>query len=102
MKNKKLQQAALKRLHRKKPSGNFEKIAEKAAKEYGSKEAGQRVAAAVYWKKVRKLNESINNKLKNRRYGKPKTDIERLKTHFGKDWKKHKISELPPRGARNR
>jgi len=30
--------------------------------------------------------------------GKPKTNTERLKTHFGKNWKKHKVSELPKRG----
>ena len=45
--------AALHRLGRKKPSGMFNKIEDKAAKEYGSKDAGRRVAAAVYWKKVR-------------------------------------------------
>jgi len=34
-----------------------------------------------------------------RRGGKPRTDKERLKRHFGKDWKKHKVSELPKRGT---
>lgn len=29
---------------------NFDKIANKAAKEYGSKEAGDRVAGAIFWK----------------------------------------------------
>jgi hypothetical protein len=33
---------------------NFEKIAKKAAAKYGSKEAGEKVAAAVMWKKVAK------------------------------------------------
>lgn len=32
---------------------NFEKVAEKAAKKYGSKEAGERVAAAAMWKKIK-------------------------------------------------
>lgn len=32
--------------------GNFDKVAKAAAKEYGSKEAGQRVAAAAMWKKA--------------------------------------------------
>jgi len=45
---------AVKRLGRTYKTGNFEKIAKKAAKKYGSKEAGKRVAAAVYWKKVKK------------------------------------------------
>jgi hypothetical protein len=29
---------------------NFKKVAAKAAKEYGSKEAGKRVAGAIFWK----------------------------------------------------
>lgn len=29
---------------------NFDKIASKAAKEYGSEEAGQKVAGAIFWK----------------------------------------------------
>lgn len=44
---------ALKRLGRTRPTGNFARIAMKAGKEYGSAAAGKRVAAAVYWKKVR-------------------------------------------------
>jgi len=32
------------------------------------------------------------------RRGKPLSNTERLKKHFGKDWKKHKTSELPKRG----
>jgi hypothetical protein len=46
--------AMVKKLGRNYKSGNFEKIARKAAKEYGSKEAGKRVAGAIFWKKVRK------------------------------------------------
>lgn len=34
------------------PGKNFSKIAAKAAKRYGSKEAGERVAGAVFWKKA--------------------------------------------------
>jgi hypothetical protein len=33
---------------------NFKKVAAKAAKEYGSKKAGERVAAAAMWKNARK------------------------------------------------
>ena len=44
--------AAVKRLGRNKATGNFNSIAASAAKEYGSKEAGKKVAAAIYWKKV--------------------------------------------------
>jgi hypothetical protein len=33
---------------------NFEKIAEKAAKKYGSKEAGNRVAGAIMFGKVKR------------------------------------------------
>jgi len=36
------------------PGKKFAEIAAKAAKRYGSKEAGQRVAAAVMWKKAAK------------------------------------------------
>ena len=34
--------------------GGFDKVANKAAKEYGSKEAGKKVAAAAMWKNVKK------------------------------------------------
>ena len=37
-----------------KPGKNFEKVAEKAAEQYGSKEAGRRVAAAAMWKHLTK------------------------------------------------
>lgn len=33
---------------------NFKKVASKAAKKYGSKEAGERVAAAAMWKNLSK------------------------------------------------
>ena len=36
-----------------KPGKNFKKVADKAAKEYGSKEAGEKVAAASMWKNLR-------------------------------------------------
>ena len=45
---------AVKRLGRTTKTGNFNKIANKAAKEYDSKSAGKKVAAAIYWKKVKK------------------------------------------------
>jgi len=46
--------AMVKKLGRNYKTGMFEKIAKKAAKKYRSKEAGKRVAAAVFWKKVKK------------------------------------------------
>ena len=45
--------AMVKKLGRNYKTGMFNKIAQKAAKKYGSKEVGKKVAAAVYWKKVR-------------------------------------------------
>jgi len=45
--------AMVKKLGRNYKTGMFNKIAKKAAKKYGSKKAGQRVAAAIFWKKVR-------------------------------------------------
>lgn len=41
-----------------KPGKNFDKIADKAAKEYGSKEAGKRVAGAIRAKILAKLHEA--------------------------------------------
>lgn len=46
--------AAVARLGRTKKTGGFEKIANKAAAKYGSKEAGDKVAASVYWKMVKR------------------------------------------------
>lgn len=46
--------AAVKRLGRRYKTGGFAKIARKASRRYGSKAAGRRVAASVYWKMVRK------------------------------------------------
>jgi DNA invertase Pin-like site-specific DNA recombinase len=37
-----------------KPGKNFGKVAAKAAKTYGSKEAGERVAAAAMWKNTKR------------------------------------------------
>jgi hypothetical protein len=36
-----------------KPGKGFKKVADKAAKEYGSKEAGEKVAAAAMWKNIK-------------------------------------------------
>ena len=36
-----------------KPGKNFKKVADKAAKEYGSKKAGEKVAAAAMWKNIK-------------------------------------------------
>jgi hypothetical protein len=41
---------AVKRLGRTKATGGFDKIASKAAKEYGSKAAGDKVAGSIYWR----------------------------------------------------
>jgi hypothetical protein len=46
--------AAVKRLGRTKATGGFAKIADKAAKEYGSKEEGAKVAGAIYWRMAHK------------------------------------------------
>jgi len=46
--------AAVKRLGRNYKTGGFDKIANSAAKEYGSKAEGRRVAGAVYQNMVRK------------------------------------------------
>jgi uncharacterized membrane protein YebE (DUF533 family) len=44
---------AVKRLGRNYKTGGFDKIANKTAKEYGSKAAGDRVAGSVYWNMVK-------------------------------------------------
>lgn len=41
-------------LGRKYKTGMFEKIAQKAAKKYGSAERGFKTAGAIFWKKVKK------------------------------------------------
>lgn len=46
--------AAVKRLGRDYATGTFDKIVKEASERYHSKEAGKRVAAAAYWKKVHK------------------------------------------------
>ena len=50
----KIGMAMVKKLGRTTKSGMFDKIAAKAAKEYGSASQGRRVAAAVFWSKVKK------------------------------------------------
>jgi len=45
--------AAVKRLGRNYKTGGFSKIANKAAKKYGSKAAGQRVAGKIYQNMVK-------------------------------------------------
>lgn len=46
--------AQVKKLGRTYKTGNFKKIEDKAAKKYGSKEAGKRVAGAIFQKEARK------------------------------------------------
>ena len=43
---------------------NFDKVAAKAAEEYGSKEAGERVAAAAMWKNMKKEHLEVLSKAK--------------------------------------
>lgn len=40
----------------------FEKLADKAAKKYGSKESGKKVAAAAMWKNIHESNSDLNAK----------------------------------------
>ncbi len=47
--------AAVERLGRTYKTGGFDKIANKAAKEYGSKAAGERVAGSIYQRMVRRI-----------------------------------------------
>lgn len=42
--------AMVKKLGRSYKTGGFKKIAAKAAKKYGSKERGEKVAASIFWK----------------------------------------------------
>lgn len=46
--------AMVAKLGRTKKTGGFAKIANKAAKEYGSVQAGKRVAGSVFWKMAKK------------------------------------------------
>ena len=48
--------AQLKKIGRRKKTGGFARIARKAAKRYGSKKAGQRVAGKVFQNMARKHN----------------------------------------------
>lgn len=41
----------------------FEKVATKAAKKYGSKEAGKKVAAAAMWKNIKRVNEGDDHEV---------------------------------------
>jgi len=45
--------AAVKRLGRTYKTGGFDKIAAKATKEYGKASIGKKVAASIYWAKVK-------------------------------------------------
>lgn len=47
-------------------TGGFKKIATKAAKKYGSKKIGERVAGKIFWNKVNRRKNRIKNN-KNRR-----------------------------------
>jgi len=46
--------------------GGFAKVAARAAKYYGSKEAGRRVAAAVMWKMAKKRGVTKKGKIKSK------------------------------------
>jgi hypothetical protein len=43
-----------------KPGKNFKKVSDKAAKKYGSKEKGEKVAAAAMWKNIKKEDVQLN------------------------------------------
>mgnify|MGYP006269650707 FL=1 len=45
-----------------KPGKNFDKVADKAAKKYGSKEKGEKVAAAAMWKNIKEETAYIEEK----------------------------------------
>ena len=47
------------------------------------------------------VNTFVNKMAKSRfpETGEPRSDIERLKEHFGEDWEEHSIEELPERGT---
>lgn len=45
---------------------NFDKVADKAAKEYGSKEAGEKVAAAAMWKNMSESEQKLRTYIRNR------------------------------------
>lgn len=55
---------AVKRLGRTKKTGGFNKIAKKAAKKYGSKKAGKRVAGKIYQNMVRRHKGAIKKSRK--------------------------------------
>ncbi len=54
--------AAVERLGRTTKTGGFGKIASSAAKEYGSAEAGKKVAGAVYWNMVHHGGKMVKGK----------------------------------------
>jgi hypothetical protein len=56
--------AAVRRLGRTYKTGNFNRIASKAARKYGSKEAGERVAGSIYQKKARAYKRSHSRRRK--------------------------------------
>ena len=61
------------------------------------KQCGSQQLKEALLKQVRlKQKEKGGNEMPN---GKPRSNTERLKRHFGANWKKHKVSELPKRGA---
>ena len=47
-----------------KPGKGFKKVADKAAKKYGSKEAGEKVAAAAMWKNIKETTAYMMEKSK--------------------------------------
>lgn len=56
--------------------GGFKKVEEKAAKEYGSKKAGEKVAAAIMWKKYAKEDIDYVTEAEEPTVGPGKTDVE--------------------------
>jgi len=63
-----------------------------------AKNAGWKKDNEGKWVKEKSMNKGLGTDGKPNQ-GKPKTDEERLKEHFGADWKNHTVDELPPHGT---
>jgi len=62
----------------------FEKVADKAAKEYGSKEKGEKVAAAAMWKNIKREGEEVDGEVMTESEKKLRMYIrKRLEEHAG-------------------
>ena len=83
-----------------KPGKNFDKVADKAAKKYGSKEKGEKVAAAAMWKNIK---ESVEMSFGEGVYETDTQQIEDLSGEITKLNKPEKFAQVKPlniKGAR--